>query len=132
MRLFAEPPTTEAIGYRIIEIPNNLIEVKKRNPNSTFISYAPIGSLARGKELVSTGNGKTIPCASCHGTELSGSTIAPAIIGNFASYTVRQLHGFKGKSRKGSQTIMMQGVVNDLTDEDIVDISAYLTSLPVN
>jgi len=132
MRLFSQPPTMEAIGTRIIEIPNHLLEVKKRNPEGTFISYVPQGSVARGKKLVSTGNGKTIPCSGCHGTDLSGSTIAPSIVGNFASYTVRQLHGFKGKTRKGGQAVMMQSVVNGLTDKDIVDISAYLTSLSVN
>jgi len=132
MRLFSQPPTMEAIGTRIIEIPDHLLEVKKRNPEGTFISYVPQGSVARGKKLVSTGNGKTIPCSGCHGTDLSGSTIAPSIVGNFASYTVRQLHGFKGKTRKGGQAVMMQSVVNGLTDKDIVDISAYLTSLSVN
>lgn len=132
MRLFSQPPTMEAIGTRIIEIPDHLLEVKKRNPEGTFISYVPEGSVARGKKLVSTGNGKTIPCSGCHGTDLSGSTSAPSIVGNFASYTVRQLHGFKGKTRNGGQAVMMQSVVNGLTDEDIIDISAYLTSLSVN
>jgi cytochrome c553 len=122
----------ESIGDRIIEIPDNLSKVKKRDPDSTFISYVPKGSLARGKNLVSTGNGKTVPCASCHGDDLKGSTIAPSIVGNFASYTVRQLHGFKGGSRSGGQADMMKGVVDGLTDEDIVDISAYLTSYQLN
>jgi len=131
MRLVAQPYVMESIGDRIIEIPDNLSKVKKRDPDSTFISYVPEGSLARGKNLVSTGNGKTVPCASCHGDDLKGSTIAPSIVGNFASYTVRQLHGFKGGSRSGGQADMMKGVVDGLTDEDIVDISAYLTSLPV-
>lgn len=132
MRLVAQPYVMEAIGNRIVEIPDHPLEVKKRNPDSIFVSYVPQGSLARGKVLVSSGNAKTPPCASCHGSYLSGSAIAPSIIGNFASYTVRQLHGFKGKSRNGGQAVMMQSVVNDLSDKDIIDISAYLTSLSVN
>lgn len=131
MRLVAQPYVMEAIDRRIIEVPDNLSDVKKRHPDSTFISYVPKGSIIQGKKLVSTGGDKTIPCTSCHGADLKGSTIAPSIVGNFASYTVRQLHGFKGGSRSGGQAAMMQSVVDSLTDEDIVDISAYLTSLPL-
>jgi cytochrome c553 len=131
MRLRVEPAEMEAIGNRIIEVPDDYNEVKKRNPEGRFISYVPVGSIARGKSLVTTGDGKTVPCASCHGSDLNGSTIGPAITGNFASYTVRQLHGFKGGTRKGGNSVMMLGVVNALTDKDIVDISAYLTSLPI-
>jgi cytochrome c553 len=132
MRRVAKPYVMEAMGNRIIEIPDNLAEVKKRHPDSTFISYVPIGSIDRGRNLVTTGGGKTIACAGCHGTDLKGSSIGPAIRGSFASYTVRQLYGFKANSRKGEQAAMMQTVVNGLTDKDIIDISAYLTSLPVN
>jgi cytochrome c553 len=132
MRLVTQPSIMESIGNRIIEVPDNLPAVKKRHPDSHFISYVPKGSIKRGESLVNTGNGKTVPCASCHGIDLAGSAIAPAIVGNYASYSVRQLHGFKGGSRKGGQSVMMLGVVNALTDNDIVDISAYLTSLPVN
>jgi len=130
MRLVTQPNIMESIGNRIIEVPDNLSEVKKRHPDSRFISYVPKGSIKRGESIVNTGNGKTVPCASCHGTDLAGSTIAPSLVGNFASYTVRQLHGFKGGSRKGGKSVMMLGVVNALTDQDIVDISAYLSALP--
>jgi len=131
MRLQLQPIVMQDIGNDIIEIPADLSTVKKRHPDSHFISYVPKGSIKRGKSLVNTGNGKTLPCAGCHGADLTGSSIAPAIVGNFASYTVRQLHGFKGGSRKGGQAVMMLGVVTALTDKDIVDISAYLTSLPI-
>ena len=131
MRLKVFPIEMEDIAGRIIEITANLDKVKKRHPESTFISYVPQGSIALGKNLVTTGGGKTIPCASCHGVDLAGSITAPSIIGNFATYTVRQLHGFKSGTRKGGNSAMMLGVVGALTDEDIINISAYLTSLKV-
>lgn len=130
MRLLVEPIEMEAINYRIIEVPDDFSEVKKRSPENKFISYVPVGSIARGKNLVTTGGGKTIACTSCHGAALDGNTIGPSIVGNFAIYTVRQLHGFKGGSRKGGKSAMMLGVVSALTENDIVDISAYLSSLP--
>lgn len=61
---------------------------------------------------MSIGNDKTVDCASCHGTDLKGSTIELSIVGNFVNYTVCQLHGFKER-----QAVMMQGVVNGLTGD---------------
>jgi len=121
--------TTEDIAGRIIEIPQDRNQTQKRHPNSQFNSYVPLGSLARGKTIVETGGGKSTPCFACHGTNLKGSSIAPSIAGNFGIYTVRQLHGFKGGSRTGAQSALMTPVVAQLTDADIVDIAAYLSSL---
>lgn len=121
--------TEVPIENKIIEIPQDKNVIKKRDPYGKFISYVPLGSIKRGESLVKTGNGKTIPCSSCHGANLEGSSIAPAIAGNFGIYTVRQLHGFKGGTRKSSQSAMMMPVVATLSDEDIVDIAAYLSSL---
>lgn len=126
-----EMPSLEPIGNRIIEVPVDKNTVHKRAPLSEFISYVPEGSLVRGKKLVETGGGKTIPCMSCHGADLSGSEIGPAIAGNFGIYTVRQLHGFKSNTRNGAQSVMMKPVVANLSDEDIVDIAAYLTSVSI-
>ncbi len=128
-RLVANSGSTELLGNRIIEVAENREKVSKRDPWAKFISYVPVGSLERGKTLVSSGAGKTIACASCHGVRLKGSAIGPALAGNFGTYTVRQLHGFKGGTRKGAQSALMQSVVAQLSDHDIVDIAAYLSSL---
>jgi len=122
---------SEPIGNRIIEVPVDKDVVHKRAPLSEFISYVPVGSISRGQSLVQTGGGKTIPCMSCHGADLSGTQIGPAIAGNFGIYTVRQLHGFKSNTRNGAQSAMMKPVVANLTDEDIVDIAAYLSSVTI-
>lgn len=121
--------TSEDIAGRIIEVPKSVTQVHKRHPDSQFVSYVPLGSLSRGKQLVATGGGKSTPCLACHGSDLSGSTIAPSIVGNFGIYTVRQLHGFKGGSRQGAQSALMTAVVANLNDQDIVDIAAYLSSI---
>jgi cytochrome c553 len=124
-------PSQEPINNRIIEVPVDKELVHKRAPVSEFISYVPVGSIERGKNLVQTGGGKTIPCMSCHGADLSGSDIGPAIAGNFGIYTVRQLHGFKSNTRSGAQSVMMQPVVANLSDTDMVDIAAYLSSVSI-
>ena len=56
----------EAIGNRIIEVPDDVERVELRDPHSGFTSYVPPGSVAKGQAIVATGGGKTIPCAICH------------------------------------------------------------------
>jgi len=56
---------TEPLGNRIIEVPEDEEVVVYRDPMSGFVAYVPKGSIARGKDLASTGNGKTVPCSIC-------------------------------------------------------------------
>ena len=45
--------------------------VQLRDPHAGFISYAPRGSIAKGKALVTGGGGgKTVACGFCHGPDL--------------------------------------------------------------
>ncbi len=132
MRKVASENEFEPIAGRIIEVAQRLDEMLKRAPYKTFISYVPEGSISRGKSLVETGAGKTLAGAGCHGSNLSGTELAPNIVGNFGIYTVRQLHGLKSGSRKEGKTGLMRPVVNNLSDSDIVDIAAYLSSITPN
>jgi cytochrome c553 len=122
---------SEPIGVRIIETPENGAETLLRNPRSGFIAYVPIGSVAKGEVLVKTGgDGKTIPCAACHGDDLVGGVgPIPNIAGRSPSYLARQIYDFKLGTRHGTQAPAMQPVVAELTDEDIVDVVAYVSSL---
>lgn len=126
MRLIHNSGGLEPIGGRIIEVPEDTSHVKLRAPLSKFISYVPKGSIARGENIVTTGGGKAAPCVVCHGADLKGTSIAPSLAGNFAIYTVRQLHGFKAGTRK---SVEMAPMVTGLDDQDIVDVAAYLASL---
>jgi cytochrome c553 len=70
----------EAIGQRIIEVPEDLEQFENRDPRSRFIAYVPIGSVAKGAALVRTGGeGKTLQCAICHGPDLKGLGHVPPI-----------------------------------------------------
>ena len=127
---FVEPGgATEPIGARIITVPEDEDRARLRDPYSGFVSYVPPGSLARGKELVETGGGKTISCGICHGADLKGAGNIPRLAGMHPIYTVRQLHWFKDGSRNGPDAGLMQGPVASLNDDDIIAISAYLGSL---
>jgi cytochrome c553 len=120
---------TEPIGSRIVELPEDEEAALNRNPRSGFVAYVPTGSIAKGKTLVSTGDGKTTQCAVCHGETLRGLGDAPSIAGHHANYIVRQLYFFQDGSRSGPSAALMQGVVQNLGVEDMVAIAAYLASL---
>ena len=93
---------TEALDGRIVETPVDAFQANYlRNPRSSWIAYVPIGSLARGEELVTTGGGKTIGCAICHGPDLMGLANMPGIAGRSPSYMMRQLYDMKVGTRNG-------------------------------
>jgi cytochrome c553 len=119
----------EPIGDRVIEVSENLEHTELRDPTSGFIAYVPKGSLAKGKDLVTTGgNGKTMACTMCHGPNLKGTGNIPSIAGRSPSQMTRQIIDFQNGSRNGSMAPMMKGVVSKLTVADIVAITGYLAS----
>ena len=120
----------EPIGQRIIETPENLELTELRDDASGFIAYVPVGSIRKGKTLVATGgDGKTMPCAICHGQDLKGSGDVPSIAGRSPSYIVRQLYDIQNGSRAGLAAQAMQAPVAKLTLDDMVSIAAYMASL---
>lgn len=132
----AEGGGTQPLGQRIIEMPVNPEETELlRNPRSGWIAYAPVGSIAKGATLVTTGaatgaDGKPIPgrttqCAICHGEDLRGLGNVPGLAGRSPSYLVRQLFDMQQGTRKSA---LMDRVVAKLTDDDFVAIGAYVAS----
>jgi cytochrome c553 len=119
----------EPIGNRIIETAVNLEQTELRNDASGFIAYVPVGSIAKGKALVTTGAGSTVPCGICHGSDLRGKNDVPSIAGRSPSYIVRQLYDIRSGSRAGMNTALMKPTVANLTLDDMVSMAAYTSSL---
>ncbi len=119
------PP--EPLGQRIIEMPEQPESTELvRDPRSGFVAYVPIGSIAKGEALVTTGgDGRTARCTLCHGADLNGTATAPGIAGRSASYIVRQLYDMQQGTR---QTTTMKAAVATLTVEDMVNVTAYVSS----
>ena len=91
----------------------------------------PPGSLAKGEDLVRTGGGgKTVQCGICHGEDLNGLGSIPGLAGRSPSYMARQLNDMRLGNRNGPQAPLMKPVVDKLTSEDILNITAYTASLP--
>jgi cytochrome c553 len=120
----------EPIGMRIVETPENVERTELlRDPHAGFLAYAPIGSMKKGEVLVKTGGrGRTVECGLCHGADLQGLGPVPGIAGRSPSYIVRQLFDMQAGTRHGEWTELMKPVVAKLTDEDLVDIAAYVSS----
>ena len=129
MRVPVPEGGTEPIGERIIEVPEDPARTALRDPGSGFVAYVPTGSIARGRDLVTTGGGKTIRCTICHGEDLRGAGPMPALAGRSPSYGARQLYDFQSGARRGEWSELMTGVVAGLTPRDILDIVAYTASL---
>ena len=130
MRFIDPKGGMEPIGSRIITLPEDQEKARLRDPRSGFVSYVPPGSLSKGKALVETGaGGKTIACNICHGDGMKGLANVPRIAGLHPIYVARQLYLFKDGTRNGPDAALMKKPVVQLTDEDILNISAYVGSL---
>lgn len=142
----SEHKLTEPIGKRIIEVPTD-VEVNQilRSSRGTWVAYVPVGSIARGKHLVTTGGssivnnqivlGRATACTTCHGQDLRGmGQDIPPLAGRSPSYLAREIFDIQQGTRVGSYPLMplMKKAVEKLTAEDIIDITAYLASLPVD
>jgi cytochrome c553 len=122
---------TEPIGHRIIQTPEDPYRLSIRDPHSGFIAYVPPGSIAKGEALVKTGaSGKTIQCAICHGEDLKGLGEVPRIAGLQPVYVARQLICMQNGSSDGTAVALMKKVVANLSEDDIIAVSAYVGSLP--
>ena len=121
---------TEPIGNRIIETPADERRFHLNDSEGTYLSYVPLGSIALGKAIVTTGGGKTTACVSCHGQDLGGTDDIPPLAGRGPSNLVRQIYNFRVRARTGDHAKQMYPVVDKLNDKDIVDVVAYLASLP--
>lgn len=116
-----------SLGNQIIEVPEDPYATEAlRDPHTTFISYVPVGSVAKGQALVETGAGKTIQCAICHGEGLRGLGDVPGIAGRTASYNMRQMWDVKQGTRVSP---LMTAVVANLSSEEMLNIVAYIATL---
>ncbi len=131
MRLPLPDGGQEPLGQRIIVLPEDTKRILARDPHgSVTIAYVPPGSLAKGKDLVTTGAaGKTIPCAICHGESLKGLGDVPRIAGLQPIYIFRQMYSIQHGNRAGASAALMKAPMMNLSDDDMIAISAYVGSL---
>jgi cytochrome c553 len=120
--------TTEPLGARIVEANEDEKMEQLRSPHAGWVAFVPVGSIKKGEAIVTTGGGKTIPCGTCHGADLRGLGTIPGIAGRGPSYLARQLYDFKQGTRNGEMAPLMKPVVANFTNEDIINVLAYVSS----
>lgn len=138
MRFATTDGKTEPLGQRIIELPEDAEKAELRDSHSSFMAYVPPGSIAKGEDLARTGGdrvvdgkivkGKTVACGICHGQDLKGLGNVPALAGRSPIYLVRQMYDFKHGARTGKEVALMIPVVVGLTQDDMLNLAAYISS----
>lgn len=101
------------------------------NPTATKASRA---LLARGSKIYRTGDPEQgIPaCAGCHGPAGMGNAAAvfPRISGQQAPYLIDTLKAYRAGKRSGyAKAEIMTGVANNMSNEAIKAVAAYIQSL---
>ena len=94
---------------------------------------ARIGNPDKGKIIMTKGIKPLVPaCQDCHGFSGRAPNI-PAIHQQKYVYLVNQMKNFRDGSRTNDQTVyktgIMRGIVKKLSDENIADIAAYLSTV---
>ena len=119
----------EPLGHRIIEMPEDLSRAENRDSRTPYVAYVPVGSIERGKALVTAPPpGKTQQCLICHGQGLKGGIADfPRLAGRSPSYLMRQLYDYKTGTRAGLGGLMKL-VVSNLSEDELIDIAAYVSS----
>jgi cytochrome c553 len=92
-----------------------------------------VGNPQKGKIIMTKGIKRLVPaCQDCHGFSGRAPNI-PAIHQQKFVYLVNQLNNFREGSRANDQTVykvgIMRGIAKKLSDENIVDIAAYLSTV---
>ncbi len=92
-------------------------------------TLAVFASPAFAKGDIEAGKAKAAPCQACHGTDGNAGIDPqyPRLAGQYHDYLERALHEYKNGERKNP---IMVGFATTLTDEDILNVSAYFASLP--
>ena len=94
-------------------------------------AVADPASIARAEALYRGGNESAgVPaCLACHGPDGRGNVAAgyPALNGQHATYTAKQLRDYASNTRKStSKTRMMNDISSRLSEEDIVALASYV------
>lgn len=127
--VYMEVGGTEDLDGRMLEVAPDITRHQRRDDVMQYMAYVPPGSIARGKRLATTGDGKTVICSTCHLQNLKGNDRVPPIAGRSPTYLLRQLLAFRNGTRTGPAAQEMMPTVEKLELADMVDLVAYVSSL---
>jgi cytochrome c553 len=85
-----------------------------------LLKFVKNGNAKKGEALAET-------CTSCHGDKGQGSALAPALAGQVASYTYKQLMDYAQEQRADTT---MSPIAKGLSEQDAADLAIWFKSLP--
>ena len=123
---------TEALGARLLEFTPDTARHEQRDDGMRYIAFVPPRQHRAGEVLVSQGRpaAGVMTCTSCHGADLRGVGLMPAIGGRSATYLLRSLYAFRTGARSAPTAVPMQTLSRRLDAADLLDAVAYVASLP--
>jgi cytochrome c553 len=93
-----------------------------------FLATSVGMSMAHAADIEAGRSKVTTVCAACHGGNgVSVSANIPNLAGQKAGYVTGQLEAFRAGKRKNE---IMNAIANQLSNEDIENVSAFFASLP--
>lgn len=98
-----------------------------------FFGALSVNAMAAGDAKNGEALAKKYNCASCHGADYKTpiDPTYPKLAGQHPDYLVHALTAYKrGAKPYGRNNPIMGGMAQPLSDRDMVDIAAYLASLP--
>jgi cytochrome c553 len=109
-------------------------EMESSDLKSLAADGGKVGNPEMGKIIVTKGVKRLVPaCQDCHGFSGRAPHI-PAIHQQKFVYLVNQLNSFRDGSRANDPAVnkvgIMRGIAKKLTDDDIADIAAFLSTVP--
>jgi cytochrome c553 len=127
-RMRVEGGDTEPVGKRIIEFASSPAAIRQ-TAEPAFLAFVPPGAVNAGRTIATTGGGKTEACVGCHGDKLQGEDDIPYLAGRSPVYIARQLYSFKNGLRKTPLADTMKDIVSRLTDDDIIAVASFASTL---
>ena len=67
-------------------------------------------------------------CKNCHGPTAKGMASFPKLAGQNVAYLVSRLEQYRAGEKVGPNTALMMPLAADLSDEDIANLAAYITT----
>lgn len=94
------------------------------------ILLAIFGTTVHAAGDAAAGKAASAVCAACHGANgVSAIPTYPNLAGQKEAYIVAQLKAFKSGERKGASAAVMAPMAAGLSDQAMMDLAAYYSSL---
>lgn len=77
---------------------------------------------------VAAGQAKYAACVSCHGPAGQGMAIFPSVAGRDAAYLADRLKAYRAGTQVGANTALMAPMAQGLSDDDIANLAAFMSS----